>query len=136
MNRTKNIKFFLVFNDSFSRMLYHQYLVKLGYKNNILIESAEDCLKKLDLEPDVIFIDCELHSMNGLEALKKIKSHNPDIHVLLIGCPNKKQVLIEAMKYGATGFINKGVNDLEMLQEEVEKIASARLLKRKLEIAQ
>ena len=135
MNYSKTIKFFIVFNDSFSRLLYQQYLVKLGFKNNILIENAEDCIKKLDLEPDVIFMDCGMTPMSGIEALKIIKDTYPDIHVLLYECPNKKQLIQHALDHGASAVIARGDHDLEMLREAVEKIVSEKLKKHQPELA-
>lgn len=124
MKRPRNIKFFIVFKDSFSRMLYHQYLVKLGYRNNILIEDGEDCLKKLDLEPDAVFMDYEMQPQSGMEVLQKIKEHNPAIQVVLFSCPKLKQVNASAILHGALACIPKGDNDLEMLRKSVEKIVS------------
>ena len=125
---------FIVFNDSFSRLLYHQYLVKLGFKNNILIENAEDCIKKLDLEPDVVFMDCGMTPLSGIEALKIIKNTYPHIHVLLYECPNKKQLIQQALDHGATAIIARGDFDLEMLREAVEKIFSGKTIKHKGEL--
>jgi len=136
MNFSNTIKFFVVFNDSFSRLLYHQYLVKLGFKNNILIENAEDCLKKLDLEPDVIFMDCGMTPMSGLEALKIIKDTYPHIHVLLYECPNKKELMKEAMDHGAAAIIAKGDQDLEMLRLAVEKIVAGKMVNLHAELVQ
>ncbi len=136
MKFSNTIKFFIVFNDSFSRLLYHQYLVKLGFKNNILIENAEDCLKKLDLEPDVIFMDCGMTPMSGLDALKIIKDTYPDMHVLLYECPNKKQLMQEALNHGAAAVIPKGDQDLEMLRLAVEKIVAGKLVSQNAELVQ
>ncbi len=136
MNRQNTIKFFIVFNDTFSRLLYHQYLVKIGFKNNILIENAEDCISKLDLEPDVIFMDCGMAPLSGLEALKVIKETYPDIHVLLLECPNKKHVMQQAMDHGATAIIPKGDHDLDMLRDAVENIVATKVKPRKRQMAQ
>ena len=126
MKGIRNIKFFIVFNDSFSRMLYHQYLVRLGFRNNILIESGEDCIKKLDLQPDIIFIAYEMDAMNGVAVLQQVKLQLPDTHVIIIACPNNKLAKKEALNNGASAYITKGENDLDMLRKAVENILAAK----------
>ena len=81
MTKEKNLKFFIVFKDAFSRMLYQQYLHNLGYKNFVLMESCEDCFDKMDLEPDIIFLDFDLYPNDGLEMVKKMKLLNPNVHI-------------------------------------------------------
>jgi len=74
MKPISDVKFFIVFKDSFSRMLYSQYLGRLGYKNNILLDSGEDCLKKLDLKPDVIFMDLAMPGIDGWETIRRLRA--------------------------------------------------------------
>ena len=122
MTKEKNLKFFIVFKDAFSRMLYQQYLHNLGYKNFVLMESCDDCFDKMDLEPDIIFLDFDLYPNDGLEMVKKMKMLNPNVHILIISCPKGKQMVLEALKHGATDYIIKGDYDLEMIRSAVGKI--------------
>ena len=126
MNRALNLKFFIVDDDPFCRMLYNQHLVNLGYKNNILLENGIDCINKLDLSPDVIFLDYDMHPINGLEVLQRVKQLNPDIHLLIISQQRDNQVVLDAFKYGAYDYIVKGDHDLEMIRNVVDKIVSRR----------
>ena len=73
MSNTKKLKFFIVDDDPFSRMLYNQHLLNMGYKNNVLLDNGIDCINKLELEPDIIFLDYDMQPINGLEVLKKVK---------------------------------------------------------------
>ncbi len=127
MTKAKDLKFFIVFKDAFSRMLYQQYLLNLGYKNFVLMESSEDCFNKMDLEPDIIFMDFDLHPHDGLEMVKKMKLLNPEVHILIISCPKGKQMVLEALKHGVSDYIIKGDNDLEMIRSAVGKIVTKRI---------
>lgn len=126
MNRALNLKFFIVDDDPFCRMLYNQHLVNLGYKNNILLENGIDCINKLDLQPDVIFLDYDMYPINGLEVLQRVKQSNPNIHLLIISQQRDNQVVLDAFKYGAYDYIVKGDHDLEMIRNVVDKIVSRR----------
>ncbi len=122
MEALNKLKFFIVDDDHFSRMLYRQHLQNLGYKNNLLFDNGFDCIKKLDLSPDVIFLDYDMQPLNGLDVLQIIKQHNPDIHLLIISGNEDKTIEDEARKHGAVEFIRKGDQDLEMISHTLERI--------------
>ena len=51
--------------------------------------TGEQCLKELQQNPDIIILDYQLNSkdktaMNGIEILKRIKSQNRDIQVIML----------------------------------------------------
>jgi CheY-like chemotaxis protein len=116
------LKFFIVDDDPFFRMLYHQHLMNLGFKNNILFDNGYDCIKKLDLHPDVIFLDYNMKPYNGLEVLQKIRQFNPNIHMFIISSQVDQELADAAGKYGVS-CIAKGERDLETISKEINKIA-------------
>jgi CheY-like chemotaxis protein len=120
----KNLKFFVVDDDSFSRMLYNQQLVNLGYKNSVLMDNGFDCISKLDLAPDIILLDYDMKPMNGLDVLRHVKAVNPNINILFISGNKEKEVITEAFKHGAFDYVFKGDHDLEMIRHAVNKIVS------------
>ena len=126
MNVDNQIKIFLVFKDSFSRLLYNQHLNNLGYKNNILIETGEDCIKKLDLEPAIIIMDFDHNPADCLDTLGKVKMINSKIDFFVLATRSKEQILTYVMQAGASAFITKGDLDLEMLRVALEKTIAAR----------
>jgi len=128
MERIENLKFFIVDDDPFYRMLYRQHLLNLGFKQNILFDNGQDCIDKIDLEPDVIFLDYDMKPVNGLEVLLKIKRCNPNIHLLLISGQKDLQVAVNALNYGASGYIIKGEHDLEMISSSISRIFKTREL--------
>lgn len=122
-----SLKFFIVDDDPFYRMLYNQHLKNLGFKDNILMDNGDDCLKKLDMQPDVILLDYNMPPSNGLDILKKIKTTNPNIYILLISGQTDIQVALNALKFGATDYIVKGEEDLDMINEVLSKILTTRV---------
>src|SRR5580692_3358771 len=98
MDRLMNLKFFIVDDDPFSRSFYHQHLINLGFKNHVLFDNGHDCIEKLDLLPDIIFLDYDMQPINGIEVLQRVKKHNPHIHLLIISSQKNKEVISEAKK--------------------------------------
>ncbi len=124
VEHVNKLKFFIVDDDYFSRMLYRQHLINLGYKDNILFDNGYDCIKKLDMCPDIIFLDYDMKPFNGLDVLQLVKQYNPDITLLVISGHDDAQVAIDAMNLGAYDFIKKGDSDLEKISQIVSLIAS------------
>jgi CheY-like chemotaxis protein len=122
MKNVQNLKFFIVDDDPFCRMLYQQHLNNLGYKNNVLFENGPDCIEQLGKQPDVIFIDYDMLPINGIETLKLIKKCNPNIHLLIISAQKDKQVEIDALELGAFDYIVKGEKDLDRISHVINNI--------------
>ena len=122
VDKLEKLKFFIVDDDHFSRMLYRQHLINLGFKNNILFDNGYDCIKKLDLSPDVIFLDYDMQPLNGLDVLQIVREHNPNIRLFIISSNANKEIADEALKQGAVGYIKKGDHDLEMISNAISSI--------------
>jgi len=69
---------------------------------------AEPALEALEADhPDLILLDVGLPGMNGIEALRQIKSSNPDILVIMITAYEDIDTVISAMKLGAYDYVVK-----------------------------
>ena len=113
MKNLEDLKVFIVDDDPFCRMMYHQHLFNLGLKNLSLFSNGPDCINNLSENPDIIFLDYDMKPFNGLETLKIIKQYNPDIYLLMLSAQKDIRVAINALKHGAFDYISKGGNDLE-----------------------
>lgn len=125
------LKFFIVDDDPFCRMLYQQHLANLGFNNNHLFENGLDCINQLYQQPDVIFIDYDMRPYNGLDVLKIIRRINPNIYLLVISSRPEAHVTDSAINSGAFGYIVKGEKDLEKINTAINNIATSRELKKK-----
>lgn len=61
----------------------------------------------LEKKPDVALLDVRLPNLNGLEALRRLKESLPDLAVILITASDSDLYLIEALRYGASGYLTK-----------------------------
>jgi DNA-binding NtrC family response regulator len=90
--------------------------------------SAIDALKKIDAESyDAIILDLMMPGMDGLEALKLVKERRPELQVILLTGFGTLEKGIEAMKLGATDFVEKPA-DLETLTQKIKNAHAKKMI--------
>ncbi len=84
--------------------------------------SAEEALEKLKTNQnlDVIVLDIKMPGMDGIEALKEIKTVSPLAEVIMLTGHATIESGIEGMKLGAYDFLTKPC-DIEELVSKVEE---------------
>jgi two-component system, NtrC family, response regulator AtoC len=92
--------------------------------------TGEDFLKSLDDNPDIVTLDYRLPDTTGLELLKKIRSINEDIQVLLISEQEDIDMVVKLLKLGAVDYITKTNDIKERLLNSIRNISSGIDLKR------
>ncbi len=81
---------------------------------------------------DVVVLDIRLPGINGIEVLKIIREIRPDTHVIVVSAFGTIEIAVEAMKLGATDFMQKPFLVDELLFR-LEKIQSYLRLKSQFE---
>ncbi len=66
--------------------------------------------------PDLILMDIEMPEMNGFEATKHIKERYPFVKIVLVTASDDMLNLLEALKYGAQGYLFKNLNQSTWLK--------------------
>jgi DNA-binding NarL/FixJ family response regulator len=73
-------------------------------------------LKKIgELNPDILVLDITLRNANGLEVLKNLRVHHPDLKVLMLSMHEENLYAMRTMKAGAHGYIMKGCAAEELI---------------------
>ena len=76
-----------------------------------IIGEVNDGLELLDLLkescPSLILLDISMPNLRGLEAIREIKKHYPQVKILVVTMHKKKQFILQALKDGAAGFLLK-----------------------------
>lgn len=67
-----------------------------------------------DLQPDVAIIDISMPVLNGIEAARLIKQALPAVAVLILSAYYDEPYVISAMQAGATGYLVKTVDIVEI----------------------
>ena len=80
-------------------------------------ESAVSYFMENPLLPDFVFLDINMPRMNGIEALKAIKSAHPsnDVHVIMLSTSMSEPMVEQSYRFGASIYIQKptSFNDLK-----------------------
>ncbi|MFW5915611.1 MAG: response regulator, partial [Planctomycetota bacterium] len=70
--------------------------------------SADDALSKVELNaPDVAVIDLVLPDRNGLDLIRDIVEHYPDVAILVVSAHSEALYAERSLRAGALGFIHK-----------------------------
>jgi DNA-binding NtrC family response regulator len=96
-------------------------LANRGFKVRTAV-SGNEALDKLSEEPsDVVLLDVLMPGMDGLQTLRKIKTLNPLIEVMMLTGHGALDTAIQGMKLGAYDYLKKPTDTADL----VEKISRA-----------
>lgn len=87
--------------------------------------NCEDAIKHINNDkPDIVLMDVELPGgMNGIKGTKIIKDKSPNSDIIMVTVYEDSEMVYEALKSGASGYITKSANYMELLSalEEITK---------------
>ena len=93
----------------------------LGLQEQIMVvgeagNGVEALEKARELSPEVIVMDLEMPTMNGLEATAAFQAEFPNIKILIFTVSEKQSDLFSTMRAGARGYILKNAAAAELLR--------------------
>ena len=104
-------KILLVDDEEGIRKVLDISLSDIGYK----VFPAETGKEALDIfrkmRPPIVLTDIKMPGMDGIELLQKIKEESPDTEVIMITGHGDMELAIRSLKFDATDFITKPIND-------------------------
>jgi len=68
------------------------------------------------LKPDVILMDINMPEMDGIEGLKKLRTKNNDVKVLMLTVFDDNKNVFESIRNGANGYILKKTPPAKLLE--------------------
>ena len=88
--------------------------------------TAEACLESVNENPNVIVLDFYLDkenpdAMNGMEALEKINSINPNIKVIMLSGQDSLETAGKLLDKGAFDYVIKDSDAIKILQKKISK---------------
>lgn len=79
-------------------------------------DSGEDAIEKArTLSPDVILMDVNMPGIGGLEAVRRVLSHQPEIRVIVVTVHAEGPFPKRLLEAGASGYLTKGCDITEMV---------------------
>ena len=113
---------FVVDDDLFHHTIL-DYVISKNVKNPTLhFYGGIDCLKKLELAPKIIFLDCEMPGMDGVTTFQKIREIDQAVFVIFISGQEDTSKLQHLKALGAFDYIVKDKNMHLNIRYNLEKI--------------
>ncbi|ADH99263.1 response regulator [Salisediminibacterium selenitireducens] len=98
----------IVDDAAFMRMMIKDILSKNGFD---VVGEAGDGQQAVDMykeqSPDLVTMDITMPEMDGITALKEIKTHDPNAKVIMCSAMGQQAMVIDAIQAGAKDFIVK-----------------------------
>lgn len=79
-------------------------------------DGIEAVLKTRSLNPDVILLDLVMPRQSGIEAIQEIKREHPDARILVLTSFSDDEKVFAAIKAGALGYLLKDSSPYELIQ--------------------
>lgn len=113
--RSAKKKILIVDDEDAIRSLFVEALQDLGYKCDVARNGLE-CLEKFYRmnDYDVVLLDVQMPGLNGIETLKKLKVHSPDLSIIMVSASRDIENVRAALKEGAYDYIFKPFNVMDV----------------------
>ena len=90
-----------------------------------LCEALPDCSQLIEkvkqYQPDIVLMDIDMPTMNGIEGVKLLKANYPELQVMMLTVFDDDQRIFDAICAGANGYMLKN-RSLSMLLEAVKEL--------------
>ncbi len=97
----------------------------------VVAEASEgtELLEKLrTIRIDLLLLDMTMPGISGEDLIARIKSIYPNMHILVLSMHNESQVVLRAMKAGASGYLCKDCSPQTLLDAIRKVVATGKYL--------
>ncbi|MCH8325275.1 MAG: sigma-54-dependent Fis family transcriptional regulator, partial [Bacteroidetes bacterium] len=102
-----------------SKLLKYWVKDKWGYEAEVF-DSGETLLERLDSKkPDLLLLDIMLPGISGLEVLKKIRTKDEQLPVIMLSAQGNVETAVDSLRYGAYDYFPKPI-DVQRLEPAVK----------------
>lgn len=113
----------IVEDDDALRTTLVELLERRGY-DPVPVGTGHEGLEKLDVRTASVVLDLRLPDMDGMDVLRRIKTEDPRVPVIVVTGYGSERRAVEAVQQGAFNYIPKPIEAEELLgvlREAVEK---------------
>ncbi|PIQ97699.1 MAG: hypothetical protein COV67_02835 [Nitrospinae bacterium CG11_big_fil_rev_8_21_14_0_20_56_8] len=114
---------FVVDDDAHFRDFLQALLEDKGYEVRTL-PGGEECLDRLQEQPDCILLDRMMPEMDGMQTLGRIREAGDPVPVVMLTSVNEVDSAVEAMRLGAYDYLLKPVDEprlFTVLEKAIER---------------
>jgi two-component system, NtrC family, response regulator AtoC len=99
----------LLVDDEPSVLRYTRTLLEIDDYHVETASSGTEALARMHqgFDPSLILLDLVMPGMDGLQTLEKCKQIRPEQKVLMMSCCNETSKVVQAIKLGASDYLNK-----------------------------
>jgi len=112
-----------IVEDNFTLRQYLSELISNtpGYNCVCACASAEEALEKIpDQRPDVVLMDINLPGESGIACTVRLREKMPKIQVIMLTVYKDIQIIFQALKAGACGYVLKRADEKKILEAIAE----------------
>lgn len=92
-----------------------------GFKMMCACADAREALERIPgCRPDVVLMDIHLPSVSGIECVARLKQRLPALHVLMLTVYEDDELILNALKAGASGYLLKRTPPARLVEAVVE----------------
>ena len=103
------LKALIIDDEQSTLFMFNLFLEAYGYEV-ITAENAAAGIEMFKKErPSIVFTDVKMPGMDGLDALKILKSIDPAVQVIVMTGHGDQDLMGQAMEFKATAFLNKPI---------------------------
>ena len=125
-------KILIVDDEKSIREIFTVLLEERGFLVEAAETGAEGVARARAFLPDIVLLDMNLPDMTGLETLTRIKANLPETDVVIITAFGTIRNAVEATKLGAYAYLEKPVDNDELLLT-ISRLTEVKRLAREVE---
>lgn len=122
MQGMRKLNVLIVDDQAGVRLLLETIVKDAGQRAYVARNGLEAVRLVNKIKPDLVFLDVRMPVMDGLEALRRIKSANSSTNVIVMTAFGKEETFKEAMDKGAWKCILKPF-DIDQIRDFIAKCA-------------
>ncbi|MFW6315371.1 MAG: sigma-54 dependent transcriptional regulator [Desulfohalobiaceae bacterium] len=107
-------------DDGMSREVIGSFLRTSGYEVVLAANGPEGLASFASHVPDVVLLDLRMPGMDGFQVAERIRAENQEVPVLVISGVGDMQDVIKAMRFGATNYVIKSLDNLSVLNDALD----------------
>lgn len=96
------------------RLVLSQSLESLGLPMQTAVNGEEALQKLQEYDFSLVLLDLKMPGMDGMEVLRWVRTHRPQLPVVLVTAHGAVDTAVSAMKLGAVDFLQKPCSPVEI----------------------